>query len=83
MMSLFESYQIQFSTNIWYSYASGKFKRTVLLLPLSPDGRDDVWMLEGFTKNIFIIDYFYYKILLPYYSGLEALCNLLKSTFQY
>jgi len=72
MISLFESYQIQFSTNIWYSYASGKFKHTGLIILLLPDCEgDEVWMLQGCTENILLIHYFYYKLLLPYYFGLE------------
>jgi hypothetical protein len=29
-----------------------------------------VWMLEGYTENIPLIHYFYYKLLLPYYEVL-------------
>jgi len=47
MTQSFESYYILLSTNILYSHAGGKFKRTGVIF-LSPDGRGGVWMLKEF-----------------------------------
>jgi hypothetical protein len=48
---------------MWYSYVGGNFKSTGLML-LSPDGRDDVWMLEGCIENVMLIHLNYYKVII-------------------
>jgi hypothetical protein len=45
VMSSLEIYEILFSSNIRYSYASGKFRYTGLIFVL-PCGRGDVWMMK-------------------------------------
>jgi hypothetical protein len=39
-------------------------------------------MLGGCTENILIICYFYYKLLLPYYFGLEVLLQFAEIQFK-
>jgi hypothetical protein len=65
---LLETYYILFLTNIQYSYASGNFKHTGLIL-LSSDGRGMRALEECIENELRYLDY---KLLLPYYFGLEV-----------
>jgi len=38
--------------------------------------RDHMWMLVGCTNNMLLTHYFHYRLLLPYYFGLEVLFEI-------
>jgi hypothetical protein len=55
-----------------YSFANEKFKPIGLIL-LSPDGRDEMWMLDRFTDNILK----YVTIIINCYGNADHLINII------